>query len=243
MPLTSFAYRLVWSVVLVLSAVPAWAAPIWVEVDDAGDLVATAQDTVGGGTLSTIHGNLSNPDPSLSAFDIDLYSLFIVDPLNFSASTVDAPGFHVGDPQLFLFDGSGQGVYMNDDDESGLNAAQSLLPAGHPFGPVAAGLYYLAIGWFDNEPTDLVNLIFASMSATGVNGPEAGSGPLAAWNQNVLQRIDLETLYEINLTGVNFAVPEPGTLVLLGTGLVGAARVRRRRAAKKHSGLPHHARP
>ena len=216
--------------------VPAWAGPILIESGDAGNLIATANDTTNSGVLSSILGNLSALDPSDSAFDVDLYRIFIADPASFSASTVNSPGLNVSDPQLFLFDSNGMGVYMNDDDESGLNGSQSNLPAGHAFGPASAGSYYLAIGWWNNEPMDaLLNPIFEDVNGFGVNGPAAGSGALAAWDNNVLQRLDLETAYEIRLTGVGSeaTVPEPGTLVLIATGLAGVAH-RRLRKTRPH---------
>ena len=140
--------------------------------------------------------------------------------------TVDSP-LNVSDPQLFLFDALGQGVYMNDDYVSGFNGAQSALPVGHPSGPVSAGFYYLAIGWFNNEPLDtLASLIFETTSPTGVNGP-AGSGVVAAWNHDVLGQIDLPTAYEIQLTGAEIAAPVPVPLVVGEmVGIVGGVRIR-----------------
>jgi hypothetical protein len=227
-----------WTIALLLGlAVPSWADAIWVETGDAGDLPTSAQDLLGDGVFTTILGNLASPDPFGSAFDIDLYRFYLSDPASFGASTVNSPGFYVSDPQLFLFDASGHGVYMNDDDESGLNGSQSALPSGHPFGPVSIGLYYLAIGWWDNEPLDaLGSLIFDNASLFGTNGPALGSGKLAFWDQNVLLRPDLETAYEIRMTGVTTPIPEPGTFVLVAVGLLGVARRRmnlKRRSASR----------
>jgi hypothetical protein len=210
-------------------------ADLWFEVGDAGQDLATANVTGGVGTLDTIFGNLSAPDPFDSALDVDLYAIYIANPATFSATTVNAPGFYVSDPQLFLFDVNGLGVYMNDDDESGLNGSQSRLPAGHPFGPVSAGFYYLGIGWWDNEPLSAGGEIFSSVNGLGTNGPDLGAGgadPLAGWDNNVLQRADLETAYEITLTGSLVAVPEPGTAGLLVTVFAGLLAIRRRRAQR-----------
>ena len=207
-------------------------AAVWTEVGDAGRLPSTAQATVGFGTLDTIFGNLENADPAQSLFDVDLYLIRIFDPLNFFARTVNAPGLYVSDPQLFLFNSSGLGIYMNDDDESGLNASQSRLPGGHPFGPLVAGLYLLGTGWWNNEPLSITGQIFSDANDPGTNGPGAGgSDPLMGWDDNVLARIDLETDYEINLTGAEFAViiPEPNFFPAVGAALVWLFLRQRRR--------------
>jgi hypothetical protein len=77
--------------------------------------------------------------------------------------------------------------------------------------------------------------IFSSVNGLGTNGPDLGAGgadPLAGWDNNVLQRADLETAYEITLTGSLVAVPEPGTAGLLVTVFAGLLAIRRRRAQR-----------
>jgi hypothetical protein len=194
---------------------PAAAAP-FLEIGDAGNLPGTALLADIG--LDAIVGNLSAPDPNDAVFDVDMYALQITDPAGFSASTVGSPGFNVEDPQLFLFTSAGLGVFMNDDDPSGLNGSQSAL--GPLPGGFGAGMYFLAIGWFDNEPLSALGaLIFDAITS-----PD----PVASWNNDVLQRIDSPTAYQINLAGTAAAVPEPATLTLTAFGL-GAALVRRGR--------------
>jgi hypothetical protein len=199
------------------------AAPL-LEVGDAGDLPGTALLTDVG--LDAILGNLSAPDPNDAIFDIDMYGLQIMDPFGFSASTVGSPGLNVEDPQLFLFTAAGVGVFMNDDDPSGLNGSQSALgPLPVGFG---AGLYYLAIGWWDNEPLSAIDdLIFDPISSLA-----ASPDPVASWNNDVLLRIDSPTAYQINLTGT-VAVPEPATLTLMALGVAGALVRRRRQSAER----------
>jgi hypothetical protein len=199
------------------------AAAGFIEVGDAGDLPGTALLTEGPGLLDALLGNLSSADPFEDALDIDMYGLYIADPAGFSASTVDSPGFNVSDPQLFLFTAGGIGVFMNDDDPSGLNGAQSALGA-LPLGFVP-GLYYLAIGWFDNEPVSALGaLIFDAI---------VSADPVADWDDNVLQVPDLPTAYQINLTGAAAAVPEPAALSLAVLGLAGALMRRMRGGARR----------
>jgi hypothetical protein len=154
---------------------------------------------------------------------------------NKSAMTLDT-GFSVTDPQLFLFDATGFGIYMNDEG-NGL-AGQSFLEAGDPLGPLSAGSYYLAIGWWDNEPFSPLGRIFEE--GTGTNGPDpvGGGAAIDSWNDDVIGRLDQPTAYQIALTGVGGAaepavVLEPSSLALLGAGLsLALIRMRRRRCSK-----------
>jgi len=205
-------------------AVPAFADPFtWTEAGSAGNLPGTANITTGAGPLQMILGNL------LDVTEVDMFQIMISDFLNFSARTLGGV-LDVNDPQLFLFDALGRAVYMNDDDESGFSGSQSMLPTGSVFGPTAAGLYYLAIGWFDNEPFSAAGRMFED--GIGTNGPGiGGASAITSWNNDAIGRPDLPTAYSIQLTGASFAVtpvPEPSTLVLLGSGLTGVIIWRRR---------------
>ena len=203
---------------------PAAAAP-FLEIGDAGDLPGTALLAVVNGQLDAILGNLSAPDPNDDVFDIDLYGLQITDPVAFSASTVGSPGLNVDDPQLFLFTSAGLGVFMNDDDPSSQNGSQSALgPLPVGFG---AGMYFLAIGWFDNEPLSA----FGALIFDAITSPD----PVASWNNDVLQRIDSPTAYQINLTGTVAPVPEPSTVTLTALGIGGALWRRRRQRAERRN--------
>jgi hypothetical protein len=195
----------------------------WFEAGSAGNLPATANVTSGAGPLSAIQGNLS------SLTEVDMYQIRITDFTQFSATTQAGPNF-VDDPQLFLFTAAGLAVYMNDD-APGLGS-QSMLPSGSPFGPTANGLYYLAIGWWDNEAFSAAGRMFED--GTETNGPSVGGqSPITSWNNDVTGRPDLPTAYRINLTGAAFAVvpvPEPSTVILFASGLVGLLGLKLRRS-------------
>ena len=191
------------------------------EFGDAGRDLRTAQVVSGLGPLDAIFGNLTD------IFDVDLYQIGIPSPLLFSAITIDLPGINVPDQQLSLFDASGRAIYLNDDDESGMNGSQSFLSPGHPLGPLFGGAHYLGIGWFDNEPLSSGGMMFANVG-NGTSGPGPGGRfPLLAWDDNVINRGDLETGYEIRFTGATF-VPEPSTTLLTGISVACIVAIRRR---------------
>lgn len=187
----------------------------WTEIGDAGELPATAQVIdVFPGELVMIQGSLfQNPfEPG----EVDMYQINIFDPANFSASTVEDL-LLISDPQLFLFDSNGLGVYMNDDGMG--TGSQSVLPASHPLGPASAGLYYLAIVFWDNQPFSISGSIFENL--LDVAGPSVGGlDPISFWNDDVLlPNFDVATGYQIALMGVS-PVPEPGAWLLLSGGLL-----------------------
>jgi hypothetical protein len=194
----------------ILGVAPAYGLT-WVELGDAGDLPATAQIPLGAGPLTAIEGSIAHPT------DHDMYLILISDPASFSASTNNA-GTNLSednDTQLFLFDSAGFGVLANDDDPNGVGF-ESAIPPGFFGGP--AGLYYLAISIFANDPVSADGLIFEGFpdEVVGPVGPGGGS-PIAGW---MLDPSPEQTgPYRIELTGVSFPVPEPGSAILLFAAL------------------------
>jgi hypothetical protein len=91
---------------LVQGAVPAFAD--MVAAADAGSLPSSAQDLSGDLSLTEITGTLDYP------LGVSMFKIDIANPLDFSAQTVGV-AFGVPDTELFLFDSSGLGVYLNDD--------------------------------------------------------------------------------------------------------------------------------
>jgi hypothetical protein len=193
-------------VTLALVATPAGAAgATWAEAGDAAGIPATAQTAAGSGGLTRITGRITHVN------DDDLFKVCLTGGGTFSAEVVPRP--LVGnflDPQLFLFDHRGRGVYANDDrgpfdtvvDEA---AYFPRLPADHPLTPSAAGEYYLGISNFDNDPVSQRGPVFdEAVSSTDVVGPSdpGGSRPVYDWNDvgfgSTFSR------YTIRLTGARY---------------------------------------
>ncbi len=162
---------------------------------DAGDSIATAQVPVGSGQLLDIGGILETGDT------VDMYKITICDPANFSATTtVPATGFE--DTQLFLFDASGNGVEMNDDDPFGMGELTSRLDNSFV---TTAGDYYIAVSHYDIDPSNSIpESIWADTPFNVVRAPDGalngGDITLASWDDTVASTF----AYGIEFTGVCF---------------------------------------
>lgn len=206
-----------------------------IEASGAGSIPGTAQDLTGL-FPSEIVGSLDGFDQN----DVDMFKIDILNPVTFSAMTVDAGPFGIPDTVLSLFDAMGVGVYLNDD-ISGSNTL-SCLPSGdvsNPCqtgrggtGPLVSGIYYLAVSRSANYPVDSSsNEIFSPVSSTDVVGP-VNTNPVAGWDGGTFVSPDFDLVnYDIQLTGT---VPEPGTLLLMA-GAAALLAVRRKRSKREHS--------
>lgn len=213
-------------------AVPGTASAgfVWVESGPggAGDVPATAQATYDSSfnTLDGIQGMLTSMVPvnGNPLYQVDLYKIRISDWAAFSATT-DLAANGALDSALFLFDSSGSGVYMNDDTSAGMLAT---LPAGDAAGPVANGIYYLAVALGGTLALDgLSQAMFNGGNFTDVLGGN-GNGPLAAWAAGFPSFDESPWSYSIALTGAtNSDIPEPGGIALLLAGGIAAWLARR----------------
>jgi hypothetical protein len=184
----------------------------WTEIGDAGELPGTAQVVYGSGPLFTITGAYGTGTDGA-----DMFQIKIVDPAGFSASA-DAQ-----DPQLYLFDATGMGVYANDDSFGTLD---SYLPPGDIYSPITPGLYYLVITGAPRDPVSAGGRIFPDQPWEAVQGPTGpgGGSPLSSW----IGSTGTASEYTIKLTGAAH-IPAPGAILLggIGVGLVGWLRRRR----------------
>jgi len=198
--------------ILTLAIAGSNALGAWTEVGDAGDLPGTAQAVVGSGPLDAIFGVMNDPD-------VDMYQIYIYDPVGFSAYAI---GF---DPQLFLFDQAGMGVYANDD--GGISGLNAFLPAGNTYSPTTPGIYYLAVSEYDLDAYSASGLIFPSSPFGQVFGPTGlgGGNPISSWSGGTW---GYGGEYTIELTGASY-IPAPGAILLgsIGLGLVNWLRRRK----------------
>lgn len=213
MKFRNLGYSLVGMVSFLGLSAPAGAT--FIEVGDAGDSIATAVNVYGANRIEgVLNANPFGPDD----FDlVDLFRIKISRPSKFMASTGDgSDAFLLADPVLYLFDSTGMAVAMNDDADGSQSIIMGL-PAG--FG---SGFYFLGISFAGVEPTDGTDPLFDVFGS----GEVLSMNALGGWQGDPLTpNFDIPGWYAIDFTGV----PEPGSLVLLALGLLGAAATRRKR--------------
>jgi hypothetical protein len=198
-------------------------AASFTQLGDTGQTLDTAQViSPGGDSLDLISGRIS------SNTTVGLFKIFLTGGQTFSATTVSAktlidlpqdlllgiPTDILADPQLFLFDSNGKGIYGNDDS---FGSIQATLPSGG-FAPTASGFYFLAIASSGLTPVGAADNLFGAANPAGLFTPISNL-PLVGFTG---QGSTIGT-YDIFITGAT-AVPEPeqtagaiaaGSLVLL----------------------------
>ncbi|MEO1126758.1 MAG: hypothetical protein AAFX95_22190 [Cyanobacteria bacterium J06639_16] len=206
-------------------------AVTFTEGNDAGERLEDAISVFSEQTspLDSISGVLSG--------DADLFQIFLTGGQQFSATTLNPdtllgipidntlgnPNDLLGDPQLFLFDALGNGIYANDDS---FGSSQATLPS-LGFSPVESGIYFLGISGFDVDPISAGGEIFPDQPANAAVGPtgSGGGAPLIGF----AGQSSSSGRYTISLTGAQTiaapaSVPEPAALLgLLAVGALGLA--------------------
>jgi len=201
--------------VLSMAFVSTAVATPFTEVTDAGQTLTTATSLPGG--TDRIFGSAGG--------DADLFSFY----WGGGAFYVNTVG-SVGDTQLFLFNSTGIGVQGNDDGIACAGPAYLQLPS------LGQGLYFLGVSFYNLDPYSSVGLMFQSWPFGPLYGP-LNSAPLQYWSGpffssgnyavNFRQTTNAGTpIGNPNPTGTG--VPEPCTLLLLGSGMLGLAVVGRK---------------
>ena len=229
----NFAWK---TVIFALVLIPTQVKAVsFTQTKEAGETLTSAQVIPSGPlSLESISGTISQTNPA------NLFKIFLTGGKTFSATTKINPG-SLADPQLFLFDSSGKGIYANDDES--INTQQATLPKGE-FSPSDAGIYYLGISGFDYNPV-------------GTNGskifpdfPDVDFKTVVKSSGDGFQLEEFDGLildggsYNITLTGVQTAgtkaVPEASSgLGLLAFGVLstGAIASRRRQRGRTINGI------
>ncbi|MFN7162030.1 MAG: DVUA0089 family protein [Fimbriimonadales bacterium] len=175
----------------------ATAQNIYQEQDDAGDLPETAQATGADTTtpLNAIRG-------TLGANDVDMYVIYISDPANFSATTVNNETTF--DTQLWLFDAEGKGVVFNDDAAGDASRRSRIDNSTNCLTGRQAGIYYIAVSRYNRDAIGCNDQLlwnnFPSNTVRCPDGPESGSR-VAGW----VGATATAGNYEITLTGASTA--------------------------------------
>jgi hypothetical protein len=232
----SFLKVLVAAALFLCLATNADATTTWTEVGDAGELLSTAQTTVGTSPLTQIGGVL------LNNLDVDLFKIYINDHANFTASTI---GGVIFDSMLFLFDSSGKFI-IGDDDFSLGGFDGSKLSKGTIYQPTTNGFYYLAISNYNRNPANTIGLDLIGLEDCVAPDNNYVRGPTVAGLTDLLDHWKdgkpfstapgvppfepgATATYTIALEGATFAqVPLPSTVLLLGSGLLRLAAYRRK---------------
>ncbi len=209
----------------------ALAGPDWIETEDAGSFVRTAQRVLGTGELRSIQGTLgqSLTDPDL----VDMFLIRVLNPTRFRFDTTAADF----DTQLFIFtvvEGKGgldgYGLLGNDDAiVQQQRVIGSLIdgPANDGSGAriYEPGIYALAICGRGRVPTANQKEIFFFADPTEISGPDGPAGKLIHDGWDGLGAVGR---YRILVEGVGyFDVPAPGAVTPLA--LCALAALRRRR--------------
>lgn len=162
--------RLIALAAAALLAAPVASAQVWTEIGDAGDLLGTAQVTLGAGGLTTIDGVLAEHD------DIDLYCIQLTATPPAGLPLVSLQCAQDAGPSPWLFDAVGMGVRANQICAGGMKVLTA------PNVSLAPGLYYVAVSHVTYPPSSALGNIWQTpvFGPTSPDGPGAGSG-LLSW--------------------------------------------------------------
>ena len=182
-------YALAALVVLCLaSTAPTAGAQTWSETGDAGNLIATAQTTLGAGAITQITGSLPLSD------DVDLYCIQLTSVPPAGTPLVQLACAAQQSPNVWLFDAAGNGVFTN---ETCAFGSKTLLAPSVSMSP---GTYYVGVSYYNRNAISGGGNIWIP----GVPGQRTPDGPGAAlpllgWAGIVI--MNPPNPYTINLIG------------------------------------------
>lgn len=167
---------------------PVARAQTWAETGDAGNLVATAQATVGAGAITQITGNLPLSD------DVDLYCIKLTSVPPAGTPLVQLACLAQQSPNVWLFDAAGNGVFTN---ETCAFGNKTLLA---PSVSLAPGTYYVGVSYYNRNAVSAGGDIWIPglLGQRAPDGPGAAQ-PLTGWLGIVVQFPP--NPYTINLVG------------------------------------------
>lgn len=188
---TPLVRRLALAAALVLAVAPAAHAQSWNEVGDAGDMIATAQVTVGAGPLTSIFGALG------SAGDVDVYCVQLgMTPRAFGIPAVQLQCVFDSGPNLWVFDANGMGITTNPVCMGGF---KTVTTAYFP----SPGTYYVAIAYSGVDPVSAGGAIWAPgvPAERAPDGP-GGASPLTGWSGSGL--VAPVNPYQLSLSYISY---------------------------------------
>ncbi len=142
------------------------ASSVWNESGDAGPLPASAQTTIGSGSLTAINGNLN------SASDVDMYCIRVITP---GSLFVELQCTLTLGPDLWMFDASGKGVDAN---TTCIGGGKIVLGTYVP----SPGTYYVAVAFDGVDPWSAGGPIWVHAN-TGERAPDGpgAAGVVTSW--------------------------------------------------------------
>jgi hypothetical protein len=169
MPRVQFGFWLFVLFVSLVLSTPA-AAQTWTEAGDAGDLVPSAQYTLGAGGLSTINGALGSPT------DVDLYCVTLNSTPPGGTVLVYLNCVVIQGPNVWLFDSAGNGVAT---DMTCMGGNKTILA---PTGSLVPGFYYVAVSYYGVDPYSASGAIWLpALGGLRVPDGPGAAGTLTSW--------------------------------------------------------------
>ena len=172
-------------------------AQVWNETGDAGDLLSTAQSTLGTGALTAINGNLA------SATDVDLYCIRMTSVPPAGLPLLQLQCTVTNGPNVWLFDATGNGVLTNQTCAAGNKTIVA------PSVSLPAGTYYVAISYTGLDPQSAPGRMWIQQlpGQRAPDGPGAAQ-PLISWaGVPFVQPLNPYHLVLANMSYCDAAVP------------------------------------